>query len=652
MASAVTSISEQKPKPFEPRSINFPKTTQEEIDKWLHRNIESLLNRWRTFHTRKLPQLRRIIDGEPKEENKSWPFPNCSNLVVPVVGEVIDEVVAWVLQLVYLTQPLVNYRYPPTKNQKKANIYAEKAKALADFIDSAALDAKQLNLYPYHDKWLTDATGLGKAYICVAPERRMEAVYVGYKAGQGDKKGGPEFENKNTDKPKLINCRYEDILVDPNVDVFEDNDPIVRRVTLNKRKIRERVFKGHFDSEKAKKVLEHPDRYGPDENRKRENQKKGIVEADNWDVAEWDIYECYFSWYHNDIKFRLIAWHHQLSETTLNCVYNFVTDNQVPIIETRLSVAGRGYAQMLRYFQDEGSTAKNQLNDAITFGTLGINTVDPQNKNLDRNFTLNPGTFLPVKRDSFQHYDMAEPAMAGLSLQNIAQTIQQAKARAGVDPPMGGTAVGQTNKKGQYGSMGTMAVLQTSNSRSAHRTSGFRHSSVKLYSMVTDFYGMLDLGDTDLVKQALADYIKRELNIPVRAADASMNKEVTKQSEIILNQAYSAYIKETSSLLQAYQNPTAGGPEYKKWLRAIIISKTLLFRQIIKDFQLTDQPLEFVPDIDLPDEQQEQPPNAQAPGPGAASPLASILQRRGTGGTPPTGTPLPSITGGPQGAVG
>src|SRR5208282_4972019 len=90
-------------------------------------------------------------------------------------------------------------------------------------------------------------------------------------------------------------------------------------------------------------------------------------------------------------------------------------------------------------------------------------------------------------------------------------------------------------------------------------------------------------------------------------------EEVTKQNEIILNQAISAYIKETSSLLQAYQNPRAGDEKYiKKWLRSIIIRKTRLMQQIVKDFQLSDNPAEFIPNIEL--EQQEQPnaPETQA----------------------------------------
>jgi len=61
------------------------------------------------------------------------------------------------------------------------------------------------------------------------------------------------------------------------------------------------------------------------------------------------------------------------------------------------------------------------------FRILGVNTIDPQNRNVDRNFTITPGMFIPAASGAFDHHEMANPAMAGLSLQNEAAMIQQAK---------------------------------------------------------------------------------------------------------------------------------------------------------------------------------------------------------------------------------
>ncbi len=524
-----------------------------------------------------------------------------------------------------------------------------------------AYEPRELDLYTRENEWFIDSAGLGKSWMCVAPEQRIEAVYMGYETVET--KTRTHFDDKTLyEGPKLIKLRYEDILIDPDVPVFEDNDPIVRVCTLKKRKLQERSFKGHFIAEKVKEILGTPDRYGPSDIKKRENAKKGITDGQDTTMAEWDIYECYFSWYHNKKKHRLIAWYHQLTKTMLNCVYNFVPDNQVPIVETRLSVDGKGFAKMLKDNQDEVSTAKNQRNDAQTWALLGINTLNPQNKNIDRNFKIWPGIMLPAAKDDFNHYEVANPAMFQTSLANEAAMIQQARERAGIGPAVSGQGGGTVGKKGSYSAMGTMATLQDSNTRSSHRQSDFRHSHVKLGSLYTDFYGFLGLGrkgttagvDEKLLHEALEDVLQRRLRIPMRAATASMNKEVTKQNELLLNQAISAYIKETSQQFQAYMNP-ALPPEYKKWIGNILKAKTRFMQQIIRDFQVSDQPEEFIPNIELPEEK----PNAQAPqntaagnGPDKLLQMVNAIRQRGAGGGTGGAPQLPPAAGGPPGEGG
>lgn len=657
MATAPT-ITEKPALKFEPRSIAFPKEVQEEINKWLHTNIESLIKRNQNLHEVKVPIWRRIKDGRPREAKKSWPFPNCSNLVHQLVGEACDDLAARVLQLIWATAPLMYFKYfGKAADEEAAAHNSLKAKTLETFIDYVATDPRELALYPRENQWFMDSAALGKAWVCVVPEQRMEAVYAGY----SDTKKASEFDEKVLyEGPKVVNLRYEDILVEDGDIPFEENDPIVRRCTLGKRKLRERAFKGFFKEEETKKILEKPDRYGASNVKKRENQKKGIQENQDSTLAEWDIYECYFSWYHNKKKFRLIAWHHQHTNITANCVYNFIPDNQVPIIETRLTEDGRGYAEIGGDAQEEVSTAKNQRNDAITFGILGVNTIDPQNRNVDRNFTITPGMFIPAASGTFDHHEMANPAMAGLSLQNEAAMIQQAKERFGIGPAVSGMGAGSSNKKGQFGSMGTIAVMQDSNTRSAHRQSDFRYAHIKLGGVYTDFYGFLGLGrkgsifglDDKILDEALQDVLDRKLRVPIRAATASVNREVTKQNQMILNQAIDAYIKSISQYLQAAVNPVAaqgpGGEAYIGWLKKQIKAKNRWMQQMIREFQLSDQPQEFIPDIELPEEPKQNAAPQQAPGgPVDFTKMAQLIQQRGSGGA----GAQPSVGGAPGGPV-
>jgi hypothetical protein len=598
---------------FEMRSTSFGADVDEKICKWVYEQIDVRTKQLENRHKHKVPEWRRLASGKPREENKSWPFENCSNLVHPIIGESSDELSARVLQLIWAVAPIIRYAYfTQTKEAAEARLNATKSHLLETFLDYVSYDPNELDLYRVENLWFHDSTDIGTAWVCVAPEKRVEAVYIGY----DDVGKRAKFEESVLyEGPKVLNLRDEDVGYDPDANTPEESTIMWRKCSLNRRDLQERVFFGHYKKSEVEKILGKPDRYGPGEVRKRENAKKGVVAAEDRILAEWDIYECYFYWYVGKKKYRIIAWFHQSTKTMLNQVFNFIPENQIPLIRTRLSLGehgmnGRGFADMGSYFQDEISTAKNMRNDATTWAMLGLNRLSPQNRNVDKNMKVFPGATLPFGANEFEHYNVGNVDAGQLSMQNEQAMIQQARERFGVGPPVGGMGAGTTNKKGQFGSMGTMAVLQESNSRNNHRTSDFRHSHVKLIGLLTDMYGAMGLGrkgslfglDDKLLDEALSDFLERKVRIPIRATTASANREVTKQSEILLNQALDAYVKSMSAEIQALQNQGLP-PHYRKWLIDTAKGKVRLMQQIVRDFQLSDQPEEFVPNVEFPEEQ-------------------------------------------------
>lgn len=656
---------------FEMRSAAFGSDVEEQINKWLYEQIDVRQKQLRNRHASKVPEWRRLASGKPRDENKSWPFENCANLVHPIIGESTDELSSRVLQLIWSIAPIIYYRYlAATKSQAELIHNTKKARLLEQFMDFVSNDSRELDLYRVENLWFHDSTVIGTAWVCVAPEKRLEMVHIGYGEGDGDlsKRGNRFQEAELYEGPKVLNLRDEDMLYDPDADTPEDSDLMARRCSVNRRKLQERVFKGWYKKAEAEKIMNKPDRYGPTDIRKRENSRKGIVADEDRILAEWDIFECYFYWYVGKKKYRLIAWYHKETKTLLNCVFNFIPENQIPLIRTRLSLGesgmnGRGFAEIGQYFQDEISTTKNQRIDATTWGMLGLNRLSPQARNIDKNMKVFPGATLPFNNGEFEHYNVGSVDWGQLSMSNEGSMIQQARERLGVGAPVMGMGAGAANKKGQFGSMGTMAVLQDGNSRNNHRTSDFRHSHVKLLSLLTDMYGAMGLGgkgslfglDDKLLDEALSDFLERRMRIPVRAATASANREVTKQNLMLLNPAYDGYVKAMSTAIQATQNSQL--PDfYKKWLKETAIGKMHLFQQMIREFQLADNPEEFVPNIEFPAEgQQPNGPQAQRPQqqPGAdrIAQMAQLIRGPQSSAVPGGPPSIPAPGGGPDGAA-
>lgn len=651
---------------FEMKETSFPKDVDEAIKKWIYEQIRARRRQLEQRHKRLVPEWRRIAEGRPKEEKKSWPFENCANLVHQIVGEASDDMAARVMGIVWATAPIALYRYfTQSKDPQELEKNTKKQHILQQAMDYFAYEPNELDLWSRENIWFSTSANIGTGWLCVVPEQRVEQVYVGYDS----KAKGSNFEEETIyEGPRVLNLRDEDLLYDPDVDTPEESDFISRKVTLTRRKLQEREFRGLYAKGSVDQILGHPDRYGPDETRRKMDKGKGTGDAsEDKALAEWDIEECYFYWYHNKKKFRLIAWFHFETKTVMNQVFNFIPDNQLPLVRTRLSsgekgMNGTGYASMLKYAQEEISTAKNQRTDAITWGMLGINRVDPQNKNIDRNMKICPGVALPFGKDGFEHFEVGNPAMASISMENEAAMIQQARERAGVGPAVAGQGAGQMMGKGrnaQFGSMGTMAVMQDSNTRVAHRTSDFRHSHVKLIGLLTDMYGAMGLGrrgslygiDDKLLDEALRDYLERRVKIPIRAAVASANREVTKQNLLLLNQSMMMYVKEASTMMQAVANAQAPA-EYKKWLTSVIKSRTRTMQQIIREFQISDQPEEFIPNVEFLDEQQGAQPNVQTQGvdPRVIA-MAERFRKPGGDAVPGAAPGMGASSGGPPGAA-
>src|SRR4029077_4061174 len=139
---------------FEMRSTSFGSSVDEEIKKWVWEQIDVRSKQLENRHKHKVPEWRRLASGKPREENKSWPFENCSNLVHPIIGESSAELCARVLQLVWAVAPLIRYSYfTKAKDTAAARHNTAKARVLEQFIDFVGYEPRELDLYRVENLW-------------------------------------------------------------------------------------------------------------------------------------------------------------------------------------------------------------------------------------------------------------------------------------------------------------------------------------------------------------------------------------------------------------------------------------------------------------------------------------------------------------------
>ena len=593
---------------FEMVDVDFGKDAQEDIARFIEQQLQWLEDAHRDLHTNKIPRWRKIYLGTPSEASRNFPFPNAANTVVQVVGETVDTMVARVMGLLYATHPLWKFsNFSKEKDMAARKLREERRRQLEDFMDIVGMETNELNLQPVEALWWTDATKLGTGFVKVGLEQVQEAVVVGY---EGTKTKGKDVTIY--DGPRVTNLRHEDVLADPSVDSLDKAAMVAVRHKLYRTDLEDRSFRGIYDSKVVKEIMGSPDRSTQRPTEREELNDQGIAAIQNPEVtAEWDVYECYFPWWHNGRKFRLIYSYHKKTKKVLRKVFNFLPNNELPVKRTRLGhrtngLYGHGYAELLETYQEELSTTHNQRLDNATVANIRALRVSPRARALDANMELYPSGLLIGEKDEIEAIAVGDVYPS--TFKNEEMTLQLVARRAGITPAVSGSGSGGMMKRPAiYSAQGTLAVMQENNSVVGFATSEFRHAHVALGSLLTAMYGKFGTGgreemfglNAQSLQEALQEFEENRLRIPVRASTGSLNQEVDKQTGVIMAGLLQRHYTAVSQLMQAINNPMID-PKTKAWMVQIIQASELLHKRVVKDFGY-EQPDIFVPEAEVGD---------------------------------------------------
>lgn len=651
MPKDVIEFSSRRPDGFELVDVGktFGADTDKEIENWLFDDLSSKIDAHRDLHLSKIPKMRRLYLGKPNSESKSFPFPSASNIVIQVIGDRVDTLTARILGFIFATSPLWKYMYPAVIDS--ADEAEKKRSTLEQFMDIVGYEPGELDLYRIYGQWCTEHAMLGTSFVKAYIEDCVEAVAVGYTSAKGKK-----FDQETIyEGPRVEKLAHEDLLMDPAAQTIEKSRLVAQRRPLKRFDLEERAFTGFYEKAAVESILNRPDRGGPDLNKTKELAKKGVRPTQSSVNAEWDVYECYFPWIHNGKKFRLIYSYHLATRTVLRKVFNFIPANQTPIVRAKLGYRndgayGYGFAELLEKYQEEISTTHNNRIDNSTLANTRFFRIGPSAVNIGSQVEIFPSGAITANKDDFEAYQIADVYQS--SFQNETVTLELADQRAGIAPAVAGSGSGGMTGKGKgatYSSMGTLAMMQEGNHRTNLATSDFRHAHQKLGSLLTGLYAKFGTGDRGkmfgkdekYLTQALTEFLSSKCRIPIRATNASLNREVEKQNDMLMIGLMQRHYTAQGQLMQAVNNP--GIPQdVKDYLFKVLQAADRVMKRVLKDFGY-DQPEDYIPTAaDSVGKPQGGPVAPQAQNPAADPRIAAAIASRSM-----AGPALPSQ--GPQG---
>lgn len=561
---------------------------------WKH--VEESTTYWmektRNFRENTLKRYAKLYKGTPLNETKSTPWPNAANNVIQIIATNCDQLLSRVMAI-YLMEPLWSAKILGDLEDEEGE---EQRSVFEEFMSEMAMSPDELDFYRIEQAWFSGAIRNGTGIIKLSWQYTVEDQIVFMDGADGS--APHKFEEFiKYDGPKPENVPLNKMIWNLNYSKFGDSDFKAEIVTLTRYQLEERKELGIYSAKDIDKIISQPDRTGKAELQRYLESSAGLTEtaaSSAYQGDEYDLLECWYSWYHNGKKLSLCAQHHPHSKTRLISYYNYYPKNMSIYEDARLAYdddnsIGYGLAEMLEGYQDEISIAHNQRTDA---GTLNNTTAFRINKNskLHSILTFYPGVMVPADKDEIERLDTSNQHANDTQQESL--TNAYVKERTGIDAATGGTGGGVVNpKRGIYSSQGTFAVMQQQNNRTSLRTSDMRSAHTRAGAKFAAMYSHFGIGsklgsfgkNADTLKKAFENIKSGKLGLLIRPTTASINKEMEKQNDILLAQLAEKFygsIAQVMQLLTTQQLPD----ELKDYYISMIKSTVSMMRHIFKDF--------------------------------------------------------------------
>lgn len=577
-----------------PMQVDWLDTDLDELIRYLKNKIEYIQAKNRGLREELLPKWVRNYKGIPEEDEKTFPWAGASNLVVQLIGTHCDELLARIMSI-YMTDPLFAIKLLGDFEKGQGN---EQKEILEEFLVNVAMEPQELDLYRVEETWWSSAIKYGTGIVKFPYEYETEKsyVYIGGGIEASQKVEGRFTELIKRDSPHPENVALNLFGIDPKHSTLDNSDFIYHVIKKDRYQLDDMLDHPNiYIAEAIEAIKTNPDDATQDQfEMELQGTKKGYTFF-NECANQWLIHECWFKYRKGGVKYSLIAYYHLATNTYLGCIYNPYPQNDYAFEDAKLAYDdsayyGFGFCEMLESYQQEVSTTRNWKIDNKQFATTGIGRVN-KNSKLSSIINIFPGVFIPADAGEVEPLQFGAGALqAGIEDEMFA--LQQAAARAGVDPASGGAGGGAVNaKRGVYSSQGTAMVMQSQNNRNNLRMSDMRLAHVKMGRKLLNQYANFGIGDKlkmygergPVLKDALENYRTKKLGLLIRPATASLNKELEKQNDILLSSILERLYQGDAQIIQAMVTPGAP-PQLIEYLLETLMAKNALMKSLLRNF--------------------------------------------------------------------
>jgi len=570
--------------------------------------------------------------AEAVEKVRTTPFYNASNIVVPLIRIFIDTFVARTLNIIFATNPLIVVEGFPNDQREAGESYLDrKAK-------------REWRFYELCRDMMFRGNKYGTAIVKIPWLEREREIVTSWEQGEPVSEPVPIYSG-----PMPMSVPFEDFYGYPitanAIDQFEIKFHIIRYTEEHAKRM---VLDPENPWRLSEQDLESSLMMPRDMKKARQQQEAGVAD---YHYREFQAVECYLEYPLTSDPSRLYPIVATLQPDT-GRLMDIYFDPTPPGVELFVDYRpfpdddlfwGDSMAKLLAQGQEEVSKIHNERrdNNSIANGPqfkkkAGVRSPGPSTHSY-------PGKVWEV--DEMDDFDVVQFGRA------INETITEEvnayglyERLVGVSGPMQGAAQGGSNKRGIYGTGGTMAVMseqntrQNTNIRDVRQVAGRIAKSCfgmqRVWGPDDPTIAMFDDGIAEKIRaffaSATPDRMARSA-FEIKASDPGANKEVSRANLLQMASILSQYSQQTMALAQQVQ--TMKNPLMQKLIPAILKMQREMAVSLAKEFDQLH--LEGkLPDVErlLRESQQPAPP---APNGGGMGPIGGPGFMQGMAGLAP-----------------
>lgn len=588
----------------DPVSAVLPdETMQAEISDFLRTEIdqvqsdrESVEDDWATWRRQRL--------SRPEQKTKNYPWPNASNVTVPLSEMVTNALFA-------TTKHKFSQRVPLLMADASDSIYKAHAEALTNLISQMMESKHHVNIRKKNQTMFYDLVSMGTQFAKVPWDIRKWMF----------KRDGQQIEKVVMDSPNVIPIQLEDFFCKLHIDNLQEAPWIAVRSRMQEYELRQKQANGIFVN--VEQILGSEESEVLDA-RAEEMDDMNLSSTMTEDVSEYDIYECHVFWdvdgdgVPEDVK----LWFHKDDGVILRAEFNELGVRDVVRMVYRAvpyQLYGIGVGHMVQYLQHEADSTHNIRINSMHLSSLQGFVTKTGSRHLD-NFQFKPLFNLRADNPDTDVKAFGFPDVSGSTFQAEAVTMNLAQQVTGASDALMGqpdsVAKSRTTTSGylmqqQQGYKLYEAISK--NIEEAYAEIGL----MMVYQMVSYpdrsailAESLVSPEDAALLQEIFAmnvEDIPTRFRFKVQVTEIDKTEEAQLQKDMTLMQLHSMYTDRTIQLAMQIMQVQQMAPQMAEPIMKLYVAQTKIMQDIIERMTKKN-PEEFtvyVKDLDMMLQQQE-----------------------------------------------